>query len=108
MIDTYPKQCPACGSFCGGGYDGKPCKNFTIFNNQNKPFCDACAKREAKISKLELQLLEAQAIIVADCENEAAARKAAGHWDRSNTYGVESLADIIERLVATIDNNCKL
>ena len=37
-----------------------------------------------------------------DCENEAAARKAAGPWDRSDTYGVDPLVDIIERLRAEI------
>lgn len=71
---------------------------------------DACVCQEAeyayqiefrnrRIAELEHQLAEAQAIIENDCENEAAARKAAGPWDRSSPEGVEPLADIIERLI---------
>ena len=80
-------------------------------------------ERDKRIAKLERQLAEAynkiqtqgealffkdkeikdlRKIIENDSDNEADARKAAGPWDKSDSYGVESLADIIDRLVKEV------
>ena len=64
-----PKQCHACGSFCGGGYDGKPCRKYVALANQCGHFCEACARRDDKIKELQRQLAEAYSKIQSQGED---------------------------------------